>query len=258
MLGDKARVEPTNFGVPGRVFTQEIIELILQLRSGARPDVVVFYDGINDVVATVQNGRPGFPQNEFNRLDDFRRGREIVANEDPGFANDLKWTSRILQIVADRVQFVRSIKNHFFHEPPETFISADSAARSIARTYVASTRVVEGLAREYGFQTVYIWQPALLAMRKPLTEREKWTISTDGPRPIVARIRDVHVAIPPLIDDAMRPIVGDRFIDQSDLFRSDSLDVYEDLFGHTYERANLPIVESMMPALSAAALRALH
>src|SRR5262245_48002446 len=47
-LGEAARLEVTNFGAPGHTFTQEVFELILQLRSGARPDIVVFYDGIND------------------------------------------------------------------------------------------------------------------------------------------------------------------------------------------------------------------
>ena len=48
-----------------------------------RPDVVVFYDGINDVMATVQNGRAGLPQNEANREEDFRSGRLAAAIDCP-------------------------------------------------------------------------------------------------------------------------------------------------------------------------------
>ena len=79
-FGKTVRVEATNFGVPGHTFTQEILELILQLRAGARPDVVMFYDGINDVKAAVQNGEAGLPQNEANRARDFIRGRLLAAD----------------------------------------------------------------------------------------------------------------------------------------------------------------------------------
>lgn len=99
-------------GSTGRVITQEVIELMLQLRAGVRPDIVVFYDGINEVVAAVQNARPGVPQNEETRRDDFIGGREIVAGKNPGLANDRKWAARILAILADRIQFVRSIARH--------------------------------------------------------------------------------------------------------------------------------------------------
>jgi len=50
-----------NFGETGYVFTQEVIELMLQLRSGARLRLVVFYDGINDVAAAAQAGMAGIP-----------------------------------------------------------------------------------------------------------------------------------------------------------------------------------------------------
>ena len=85
-LGSSVRVEVTNFGVPGHVFTQEMLTLILQLRAGARPDIVVFYDGINDVASTVQNGVAGIPQNESNRRADFARGRQLAADTGGEFA----------------------------------------------------------------------------------------------------------------------------------------------------------------------------
>jgi len=257
-LGTKARVEPTNFGVPGRIFTQEIIELILQLREGARPDVVVFYDGINDVMATVQDGRAGIPQNESNRVEDFVRGRTLADEEPSGMTDDRKWAKHILQIVVSRLEFVRSIKAHARTAPSVTLISTDSAANSIVRMYAANARIVESLAKDYGFQPIYIWQPALLSTNKPLTRREKWLAGPAGSQPEIGRIRDVHVAVPRRIGDTMRPILGTRFIDDTNLFSDDSLDVYVDLFGHTYESANPRIVDSFMPQLSAAALRALH
>lgn len=48
-----------NFAQVAHVSTQELIELILQLRRGRVPDVVVFYDGFNDVGAAYGTGIPG-------------------------------------------------------------------------------------------------------------------------------------------------------------------------------------------------------
>ena len=61
----------TNLGQTGYVFGQEVIELMTQLKNGARPALVVFYDGINDVVSAVQRGEAGLPQNEMLREADF-------------------------------------------------------------------------------------------------------------------------------------------------------------------------------------------
>ena len=46
----------------------EVLQLMLDLRTGERPDVVMFYDGINDVASAVQRGVAGDPQNESRRV----------------------------------------------------------------------------------------------------------------------------------------------------------------------------------------------
>ena len=120
--------------------------------------------------------------------------------------------------------------------------------------YSETARIVEALAASYGFQPIYVWQPALLSTHKRLTAREAWL-----QRPqvdFVGKVRDLHMAVPPLIGPAMRPLVDDRFIDATDVFGDDPLDIFVDVFGHTYERANPLIVEAIMPSLGAAVSRA--
>lgn len=258
-IGSNARVEPTNFGVPGRTFTQEIVELILQLRAGARPNIVVFYDGINDVMATVQDGKAGIPQNESNRVEDFARGRKLGNQLPSGFLHDVATAKRVAMRLVELSGFVQSVKAHASARAPSPFlISTDSASRSILHMYASSAQIVETLARSYGFEVVYVWQPALMSTTKPLTRREKWLAGkADGDRAI-ARIRDVHKEVPRLIGDTLSVLLGPRFVDETNLFSDDSLEVYVDLFGHTYERANPRIVTAFMPQLAAAARRALH
>jgi lysophospholipase L1-like esterase len=64
-------VNITNFGESGYVNTQEVICLLLELQKNNIPDIVVFYDGVNDVFSAFQNGKAGLPQNEFNRRAEF-------------------------------------------------------------------------------------------------------------------------------------------------------------------------------------------
>ena len=45
--------------------------LELELQRGNVPDVVIFYDGVNDVFSTFQNGASGLPQNEASRVEEF-------------------------------------------------------------------------------------------------------------------------------------------------------------------------------------------
>lgn len=247
-LGENVSVEVTNFGVPGQTFTQEIIRLQLELRAGNRPDVVLFYDGINDVMATVQNGRAGLPQNEENRAEDFRRGRSEAAEARPGFVNALKAVGRVAVTALRRLEVVQRVLA--VRQPDAaTPVPTDSLASSSVRVFAANARLVEALAAGYGFQSIYVWQPALLSSRKPLTAREQWLRRK-------SRIADLHVAIPPLIGPAMSAVVGDRFIDATGLFDRDSLDVFVDEFGHTYERANPRIVDTLLPTLKAAVRRA--
>jgi len=209
-------------------------------------------------MATVQNGRAGIPQNEANRVEDFNRGRSLAVEEQPGIANDRLWAKRVVTIIFGRFEFVRSIKAHAAPPPGAPVIATDSAAGEMVRMYASNARIVEALAKDYGFEPIYIWQPALLSTPKPLTKREKWLESPAESQPELTRIRDLHRAVPRLISDTMRPILGSRFVDATSLFSDDSAEIYVDLFGHTYERANPRVVDSFMPQLTAAARSALH
>ena len=48
-----------NFGQPGFASTQEVIELMLQLRDGNVPDIVIFFDGVNDIWNAYGSGQAG-------------------------------------------------------------------------------------------------------------------------------------------------------------------------------------------------------
>ncbi len=65
------RVELKNLSEIGYVSTQELIALVRELQAGYRPDVVIFYDGVNDTTSALLEGEAGLTTNEVNRRQEF-------------------------------------------------------------------------------------------------------------------------------------------------------------------------------------------
>ncbi len=257
LAGPGRRIEVVNFGETGYVNTQELLQLMLALRAGNVPDVVLFYDGLNDVFATVQYGTPGVPQNESKRASEFAMGR-LLDNSSYG-QGSRRDMSRLAMLSGQAMQqlaitrWVRSLKS----APAPVYPSADSAAHATARTYAENARLVEALAARYGFTPIYVWQPNLHASEKqldPFEQRLRRRIAADS---FHHRIQDVHRVIPPMIDSAMGAVVPrERFVQDADLFHGDTLQVYTDWLGHTNELSVPRIVDTFWPALQAATQKA--
>jgi len=259
LAGPGARIEVTNFGESGYVFTQDVLNLILQLRAGARPDVVVFYDGINDVFATVQAGVAGVPQNESKRAAEFDMGRALDRT---GFVRgprrDLRAIALLTVAEFKQLALVDWLESMMPKPPAKPFIPADSAARSTVKIYAEQARMVEALSQLYGFTAIYVWQPSFHGTQKQLTpyeERRMMTIRNDS---FQRRLQEVHRLIPAILDSAMSAVAPGRFVDASSLFRNDSTTVFVDRIGHNVESSVPQIVDVFWPALQAALARVPH
>src|SRR5262249_55880433 len=64
-------VEIRNLAEIGYVSTQELIALVRELQAGYRPDLVLFYDGVNDTTSALLEGEAGVSTNEVNRRREF-------------------------------------------------------------------------------------------------------------------------------------------------------------------------------------------
>ena len=234
----------TNFGQSGYVFTQEVIELLLQLRAGARPDVVVFYDGLNEVSSAVQNGIAGWPMNEDNRARDFDLGRAVYSVN----SSDAQASAKLVEAGLSRLRIFQRL-NLAIGRRGSSAVMDDTVAHSIATTYAETARLVEALARQYGFRALYIWQPSLHHTRKRLTPYEARLQALLDADPFQQRQRRLHALLPPLVAAAMAEVAPGRFLDISDVFATDTLAVYTDAVGHNTERAVPAIVEAFAPGL---------
>jgi hypothetical protein len=241
--------EVTNFGETGYVFTQEMIELQLQLRRGNVPDVAVFYDGINDVASAVQADEAGIPQNESNRARDFDRGRRL-STADEGLPADLSAFATIGKAVVERSQLLRRLMAAVSSQRPGPARSNEALAADIAAMYVGNVDIVEALSRKYGFSVLYVWQPTLHTSAKRLTSFEKNIVDDLASRPFHQRLGALHTAVLPLLDSAMRRRVGSRFVNESSLFSGDTMLVFTDDIGHNTEKSIPQIVDGFLPRIA--------
>jgi hypothetical protein len=243
----------TNLGETGYVFTQEMLELELQLRVGHVPNIVVFYDGINDVGAAVQSGQVGLPMNESNRVREFQLGRVIYGTE-LGPASDARVAAVMVQTAVQRSQLLQRLVGTFGRRATSerrTVVargqSLEALTRDQVRIYLGNVEMIEALSRAYGFKVVYVWQPTFQTTTKRLTPREQALLRTIEGDEFNRQQQVMHRAIVPLLDSAMSRRVGTRFVDASPLFAGDTISVFTDRIGHTTEKAVPTIVGAFFP-----------
>lgn len=146
-------VEVTNFGESGYVSTQEVQELMLQLQNQNIPDLVIFYDGANDVFSSLQQGKAGIPQNENNRQKEFN----VLKSKKKALMAFFQSLSSL-----STVRFVNqkfgSKKTHL-DLPPED--SLKGLAWHTVDTYFENLHLITALGKAYGFRSLFYWQPVL-------------------------------------------------------------------------------------------------
>lgn len=149
-------VRVVNFGQQAYVGTQELIELMLQLRNGQTPDLVIFYDGINDTFSALQSGMPGMHQN-----------LEDIAGRYAGAAPP----APLWRALAEKSNFVRLVSGLLDQQETgdsiPTWAGGDSRvdvgrlSEGIISVYSGNCRIVRALGDEYGFASAFFWQPYL-------------------------------------------------------------------------------------------------
>ena len=155
-----ASAQVFNFGESGWVSTQEMIELQKLLQQGARPDIVVFYDGVNDTFSAYQNRAAGLPQNERNREIEFnlthpyRPLTEVLRVASSAMLSH----SRLAQLTgADGAAPVLLPPISYPHRISST------PAEDAVRTYHTNLRIVSAPGREFDFAPYFYWQPVVFA-----------------------------------------------------------------------------------------------
>ncbi len=165
-------VRIVNFGESGYVSTQSVITLLLQLQKGHIPDMVVFYDGVNDTFSAYQQGAAGLPQNEVNRVREFSPSAGTM-----GLMRNILVNLSTTRFVSDLIRRLRraSFPSDPIADPlfvPDRRVDANSLAADVVATYRGNIEIVKALGRHYGFESLFYWQPVIF-QKAHLTEYER-------------------------------------------------------------------------------------
>jgi lysophospholipase L1-like esterase len=225
-----------NYGESAYVSTQELIQLLLELKRAERPpDLVLFYDGSNDVHAAWQSGPRDVHQN-FDRIkgqfETRREGRE-------GSFGYLFMTNtfQYLQQAAGR----QGARGDERRRGSWADASTDDLARAVVAGYLKNAELVEALARQHGFAYAFFWQPALYAGEKPLTPEEEKIKNREGS----ANLRELYAKTYALARQVDRP----GFYYVGDAFREHRGNLYVD-FIHVQPEGNRLVAERMYERLA--------
>ena len=176
-------VEVRNYGQMGWVTTQEVIYLYELLRRGERPDLVVFYDGVNDTFLGYQDGIAGLTQNEFLRAGEFgilasSSGRKKLYRTalrtflmNTGMADLIKLLSGKDKSTFEVTQ-VSPMASIAYLAPPSDFEGTDAVEQDVLNIYLFNNQIVRTLGERFGFRALFYWQPVIYS-KHPLTRYEQ-------------------------------------------------------------------------------------
>jgi lysophospholipase L1-like esterase len=224
------RLEVRNLAEIGYVSTQELIALTRELQQGYRPDLVLFYDGVNDTTSALLEGKPTLTTNEINRV------REFNLLQSPGrltaaLAGSLVRNSGFFRIAS-------SIGRRLGRGPEAAYPALTQEelrklADGIVDGYLANIKLVQALGKHYGFQPLFVWQPVIFAKPKLVPFEQEEAAKYGWARSLFLLVQDRIRETPELTTDP-------AFLDLSGAFAdSDALEFID--FCHTTEKAGTRI-----------------
>ena len=164
-----------NYGQSGYVFTQSSIALLNLLQADTIPDIVIFYDGVNEVQAAYESGKAGTPVNLAPITDRFAQSEHPLVT----FVKSTRMFALAKNWVMQRAQAnneQRIILNY-----QSQGVNKDILARAVADHYLDNYDLIEHLSKEYGFDYFFFLQPHLTRGNKTLTQEEQKMLSEMTP-----------------------------------------------------------------------------
>jgi lysophospholipase L1-like esterase len=234
--GGRGCFEVVNLGMEGYLTDQELILLVEALKSGQRPDMVVFYDGVNEAYAAAAPGIPGrpTPHLEFE---------SIKARMEGSVSSALDFLRN-----SNAVQLARAIVGRLRRSESSIPASAEETARAAATldNYQANVRVLRNLAQAFNFKVLFFWQPSLASGNKPLTPFEEQFRSELQGSPqanSLAMLKAVNE------EAERRSLQGGDFIFLGRIFDSVQEPVYIDHLMHLGPRGNQIVAQAIARAI---------
>jgi lysophospholipase L1-like esterase len=228
------RIEVRNLAEIGYVSTQEVIALVRELQAGYRPDLVIFYDGVNDSTSALLEGEASVTTNERNRRVEFNLRQSPARLGGAMIAGLIRASAsyRLAQTIAHRLLGTRGAEGSV---PPAD--RRKELAAEVERRYRANLAIVNRLARGFGFETLYYWQPLVFDKPSPTPYEREEAQKLGWARNFLGEVYDAIRTSTELSSER-------HFHDLSRIFTDSQGLIFID-YCHTTESANDRIAEAM-------------
>lgn len=170
---DDIPVEVKNFAETGFVNWQDVIRLAELCAEGKIPDLVIFYEGANDVAAKLQTP---YLNRVHQNLSDWQerhgnwRRHDDIPHEVREWFQKHSLVHKVGRRLGRKLQKRRAVETILSPEPERIKQLADE----IVTTYGENAVFVQKLARAYGFKAWFFWQPLLLTKEEPTEEESNY------------------------------------------------------------------------------------
>jgi hypothetical protein len=154
-----------NFGEGAWVSTQEVTQLMLALKTEThKPNFVVFYDGANDTYVPYQSGKADVHMN-FDTIKNQFAGQRALRDGGFGYLLQTNTVQLVFSLAAKSAQHKG--------DRPVPNSNLDGLAKASVDNYFANMDTVQGLAKQYGFDYAFFWQPVIYTSHKALIGDEQ-------------------------------------------------------------------------------------
>jgi hypothetical protein len=168
-----------NMAQDGYVSTQSMIALTLQLQSGNIPDLVIFYDGVNEVLAAYESGRPSVHVTLSRIAARFEERNNPLVTWVQGTR-----TYALIERLFDKPEQEGSgLRSGKLQDSEWVLDNAGSRQLGdmVSDVYLVNYEIVEALSKGYDFDFFFFLQPHMAVGEKVLTIEEQMMISRMDP-----------------------------------------------------------------------------
>lgn len=239
---DGLAINATNHGHPAYAQWQQVQLLEAELTATTDPpDVVVFYDGFNDLTLQTHHGVHDEPTHLFfdTPTPASAPARTVAATVRSWWA-DHSATALAIGRVRDSFTDEPAIQIAEIDSAPIETIDPLAAADAAAAIHRRGVDHVVALGQAYGFETAFFWQPFLYT-KDPLTPAENELVGLPG--------YDTDVWFP--MTERVRSTLSEPVIDLSDTLDGIDASLFWD-FVHTNEEGARLVAEAIYPHLGEA------
>lgn len=142
-----------NYGVNGHMSSNELVNFVLKLKNGERPDYVVFFDGGNDSYSgSFYPGKPDAHLRYNHIRDSFRFGAKYAFDH---VLNNFYFL-KLYKYYSNKQNVVNTIT-----VPESKLERVRAAAPLTAKNWIDNIQFILGLSKLYDFQPIIILQPTI-------------------------------------------------------------------------------------------------